>query len=116
MAQARHPEQPSLPQQPSLPLPRSLPILAEVVACTLRPEQRSAEEGRTMKAKYEINGMTCGGCQRALQSALRQSGVNVELSDISVAEGTLLVEQATDVATLRAAVEAAGFQLREPLV
>jgi copper chaperone CopZ len=61
---------------------------------------------------YDIDGMTCGGCQRALQAALKRAGAQVLPEDISVTDGTLIVSDGTPDAVIRSAVEAAGFRVR----
>jgi copper chaperone CopZ len=58
---------------------------------------------------YDIQGMTCGGCQRALLAALKRAGAKVTLEDISLVPGSLKVSDGTPDAVVRTAVEAAGF-------
>jgi copper chaperone len=64
--------------------------------------------------KYEVKGMTCGGCQRSVQSALKRAGIEVSLDDISLAEGTVRVDASASEATVRQAVEDAGFDFGAP--
>lgn len=63
------------------------------------------------KVKYEVVGMTCGGCQRSVAAALTQAGVNVSVDDVSLAEGTVVVDASVAEAVVRCAVEDAGFEL-----
>ena len=55
--------------------------------------------------------MTCGGCSRALINALAQAGIVIEQQDVSVADGSVVVDSGIQRPKLQAAVEAAGFQL-----
>jgi copper chaperone CopZ len=64
-----------------------------------------------MKERYEVKGMTCGGCQRALVGALNRAGIAVTPTEVSVPNGTVDVPHGVNVAELRAAVDAAGFEL-----
>lgn len=64
-----------------------------------------------MKTKYQVSGMTCGGCSRALVNALAQAGIMIKQQDVSVAEGSVVVDSGVQKPKLQAAVEAAGFQL-----
>jgi copper chaperone CopZ len=63
---------------------------------------------------YNVRGMTCSGCQRALLAALKRAGAKVALDDISVTQGTLKVSDGTSEAAIRAAIADAGFQVSTP--
>ncbi len=63
--------------------------------------------------KYEIRGMTCGGCQRSVVNALGQAGIRIDVSDVSLAEGTVCVGADAPEATVRQAIENAGFDVGE---
>jgi len=59
--------------------------------------------------KLNIQGMTCGHCQRAVQEALE--GVSgVSQADVSLEEHNATVEGDVDVQTLIAAVQEEGYQ------
>lgn len=64
-----------------------------------------------MKSTYQVTGMTCGGCVRALVGALTHAGIAVSAADVSLAAGTVAVDEKVELAKLRAAVEGAGFAL-----
>lgn len=55
---------------------------------------------------YKVDGMTCGGCVGAVTRALERAGVRAK---VSLEAGTAAVPQGTDEATVRRAVEDAGF-------
>jgi copper chaperone CopZ len=61
--------------------------------------------------KYEVRGMTCGGCQRSVANALKQAGVEVSVQDVSLADGTVSVDAAAAEAVVRQAIEDAGFDV-----
>lgn len=66
-----------------------------------------------MKMKYQVLGMTCGGCARALAGALAHAGIRVESADVSLSDGMVEIDADVNIETLRSAVEAAGFALGE---
>jgi copper chaperone CopZ len=59
---------------------------------------------------YRVNGMTCGGCARHVEKALRSvpgvTGVTVDL-----ARGLATVEGQATFQALAASLEAAGYEL-----
>lgn len=60
-----------------------------------------------------IGGMTCQGCVNSVTNALRRVA-GVEEAQVSLESASALVrydEQRTSIATLRAAVEKAGFDV-----
>ncbi len=61
--------------------------------------------------KYAVRGMTCGGCRGALENALNRANIALTAGGVSLKEGSVSVYEAVDVGSLRAAVEAAGFEL-----
>lgn len=69
------------------------------------------------QVKYEVLGMTCGGCQGAVVRALHRAGVQVALADVSLEDGTVRVDASVDEALVRATIEEAGYDVgaRKPL-
>jgi copper chaperone CopZ len=63
------------------------------------------------KVKYEVKGMTCGGCQRSVAGALTRAGVAVSVEDVSLAEGTVQVDVGALDDVVRRAIEDAGFEV-----
>lgn len=62
---------------------------------------------------YRVNGMTCGGCARHVEKALR--GVpGVTQVAVDVAKGTATVEGSAPFESLAASVAAAGYDLAGP--
>ena len=62
-----------------------------------------------------VTGMSCEHCEKAVRaeiSAIR--GVSQVDVDVASGEVKILAEPVPDTATLRAAVEEAGYQLDEP--
>ncbi len=62
---------------------------------------------------YRITGMTCGGCARHAEKALR-SVAGVAVVTIDLAQGTATVEGEASQEALAASVAAAGYQLVGP--
>lgn len=59
---------------------------------------------------YRVNGMTCGGCARHVEKALRSvAGVSGVVMD--VAKGTAAVEGSASFEAMAASVAAAGYEL-----
>lgn len=63
------------------------------------------------QVKYEISGMTCGGCQQSVVRALHRAGVQVALADVSLEEGTVLLDASVDEALVRTTIEDAGYDV-----
>ena len=59
-------------------------------------------------ATYTIDGMTCGGCVRAVTNALSRQGLDATV-DLDSRRAT--VSGPHDPAIVRSAVEAAGFEV-----
>lgn len=60
---------------------------------------------------YEVQGMTCGGCQRSVVAALERAGIIVALEDVSVPDGTVRLDAQAPEATVRQAIEDAGYEV-----
>jgi copper chaperone CopZ len=62
---------------------------------------------------YRVSGMTCGGCAKHVEKALRSvAGVSAVVVD--VAKGTATVEGAAPFEAMAASVGAAGYELITP--
>jgi len=62
---------------------------------------------------YRVNGMTCGGCAKHVEKAIRSvAGVAGVVMD--VAKGTATVEGTASFETMAASVGAAGYELITP--
>jgi copper chaperone len=62
---------------------------------------------------YSVEGMTCGGCQRHVEKALK--GVpGVSTVQVDLAKGTASVEGEASFESLAAALKAEGYALRHP--
>ena len=62
---------------------------------------------------YRVNGMTCGGCAKHVEKALRAvAGVTAVRVDLT--QGTATVEGAVTFEALAASVGAAGYELIAP--
>ncbi|WP_267892613.1 heavy-metal-associated domain-containing protein [Microterricola pindariensis] len=63
-----------------------------------------------MNTEYQVTGMTCSHCERAIAGELDQLS-DVEAIDVSAATGRLLVRSSVplDDAAVLAAVEEAGY-------
>jgi copper chaperone CopZ len=59
---------------------------------------------------YRVNGMTCGGCARHVEKALRAvAGVSSVVMDVP--KGTATVEGTASYEAMAASVAAAGYEL-----
>jgi len=58
--------------------------------------------------KFNVQGMTCGGCARAVTDAVQQADPAASV-DVEVAGKTVSVESSADPARLKAAIEDAGY-------
>jgi copper chaperone len=66
-----------------------------------------------MTEVYLVRGMTCGGCARHVERAIR-SVAGVSEVAVDVAKGTAAIEGTAPFEALAASVEAAGYQLLPP--
>ena len=59
---------------------------------------------------FQVNGMTCGGCARAVTNAVKSvdSGADVQ---VDLAAKRVTVESAADPAKIRSAIEEAGYDV-----
>jgi len=63
---------------------------------------------------YRVSGMTCGGCAKHVEKALRSmAGVSAVVVD--VAQGTATVEGAASFEAMAASLGAAGYELVAPV-
>ena len=63
---------------------------------------------------YRVTGMTCGGCAKHVEKALRSvAGVSTVVVD--VAQGTATVEGAASFEAMAASLGAAGYELVAPV-
>jgi copper chaperone CopZ len=63
------------------------------------------------QVKYEVKGMTCGGCQQSVIAALGRVGIHVGVEDVSLQEGTVRVDATADAAVVRSTIEDAGYDV-----
>ena len=61
-----------------------------------------------MSKTYKVNGMTCGGCARSVEQAIKVAAPQAKVS-IDLTAGTVTVEAAPE-ASVAQAVEDAGFE------
>lgn len=66
-----------------------------------------------MEQVFQIEGMSCGGCVASVERALRaQAGVQQVAVSLADKQAKVVFDAAQmDVARLRAAIEAAGFEV-----
>lgn len=62
---------------------------------------------------YQVHGMTCGGCAKHVEKALR-SVAGVSAVAVDVAKGTATIEGAASFEAMAASVGAAGYELIAP--
>ena len=61
-----------------------------------------------METTYKVSGMTCGGCANSVTRALTLAVPDAKV-EVSLQAGTVRLEGAHDEATVKQAVEGAGF-------
>jgi len=61
-----------------------------------------------MNNTYTVHGMTCGGCANAVTNAITKAAPNATVK-VDLDAKTITVED-TDAATVKQAVEGAGFE------
>lgn len=66
-----------------------------------------------MSQSYRVTGMSCGGCTRSVENAIRQAAPNAQVS-IDLATGTVTVDGA-DQDIIAQAVDEAGFGFEGPI-
>jgi copper chaperone CopZ len=59
---------------------------------------------------FRVKGMTCGGCAKHVEKALRAVPGVAEVT-VDVAKGTVHIEGTASFDTMAASVEAAGYEL-----
>ncbi|GLR14208.1 copper chaperone [Chitinimonas prasina] len=66
-----------------------------------------------MEQVFKVEGMSCGGCVAAVERAVKAvAGVSAVQVRLAEAEATVVFEpQQATVAAIRAAIEAAGFDV-----
>ncbi|GAA3371752.1 heavy-metal-associated domain-containing protein [Streptomyces sannanensis] len=66
----------------------------------------------TVTTVYQVSGMTCGHCEGAVTAELSElPGVSSVKAVASTGQVTVVSEAALDEATVRAAVDEAGYEL-----
>lgn len=65
-------------------------------------------KGEVMENVYEVKGMSCQGCARAVAGAIASHAPNVE-TEVSVQDATVTVRGEHEPAVIETAVEEAGF-------
>lgn len=58
--------------------------------------------------KFNVKGMTCGGCARAVTNAVQQVDPAASV-DVDLAARTVSVESSADAGQVKAAIEKAGY-------
>ena len=61
----------------------------------------------------EVHGMTCGHCANAVTQAVQSIDNNAKVM-VSLADKRVDIESAASLAELRAAIEAAGYEVPAP--
>lgn len=61
-----------------------------------------------MTIKFNVQGMTCGGCARAVTNAVQQADPGASV-DVDLAGKAVSIGSSADPARLKAAIEEAGY-------
>ena len=64
-----------------------------------------------MNVKYKVDGMTCGGCVASLIRAMKAVEPSAVV-EVSLEEGTMVLDESVPETLVAQAVDAAGFELR----
>ena len=62
---------------------------------------------------FQVNGMTCGGCARAVTNAVKSVDSAAEVQ-VDLAAKRVTVESSADAAKVRSAIEEAGYEVERP--
>ena len=62
---------------------------------------------------YKVDGMTCGGCARSVTNAITKQAPDATVT-VDLGAGTVAVEGGVPAATVKKAVEGAGFDFAGP--
>ncbi len=65
-----------------------------------------------MKFRFDVPGMTCGGCARTIVAAIKGVDAQAEI-ETDVPGRIVRVDSGSDSATLVAAIKTAGYDARE---
>lgn len=68
-----------------------------------------------MTTIYKVDGMSCDGCARAVESAIRTAAPEVGAVSVDLAGGRVTVEGAVAEAVVAEAVDDAGFTFAGPV-
>ncbi|MCQ4320900.1 heavy-metal-associated domain-containing protein [Stutzerimonas stutzeri] len=60
---------------------------------------------------FNVTGMTCAHCQRAVTQAIQSRDANAKV-DVDLQAGVVRVEGGLDEATIREAIEEEGYQVQ----
>lgn len=66
-----------------------------------------------MATTYLVEGMSCGGCARSVTNAVQKAAPGTTVT-VDLEGGRVTVDGDADEATVRAAVEKAGFDFKGP--
>ena len=67
-----------------------------------------------MAAKYKVAGMTCGGCAKSVEKAIK-AAVPAAVVEVDLASGTVSVSPEADAVVVGRSVEEAGFDFLGPV-
>ena len=59
---------------------------------------------------YQVNGMTCGGCARAVTNAVKTVDESA-IVQVDLASRRVTVEASADAAKIQSAIEEAGYEV-----
>ncbi len=59
---------------------------------------------------YQVNGMTCGGCARAVTNAVKTVDESA-IVQVDLASRRVTVESSADAAKIQSAIEEAGYEV-----
>jgi len=62
-----------------------------------------------MPHTYHVAGMTCGGCARSVEAAIKEAAPSVDSVIVNLETGTVTIASDASDAVIETAVEDAGF-------
>jgi copper chaperone len=76
------------------------------------PQSTSTSTPGPVTSTFQVNGMTCGHCARAVTSEINQiASVTAVTVDVSTGQVVVTSDQPIDTAAVAAAIDEAGYQL-----
>jgi copper chaperone len=85
------------------------PLDPDTMSNPTRLPSRSESEDKVLE--FQVNGMTCGGCARAITNAVESVDAAATVQ-VDLAAKRVTIDPAADTAKLQSAIEDAGYEVQ----